>query len=71
MWKWLGRQIVGTQGEESGWHLLSKQDPVLGAFGGWFLSFRLFLSHSLTAGGGGSMDVRNVSSLASLLLALA
>lgn len=35
MWKWLGRQMVGTQGEERGWHLLSKQGPVMGAFGGW------------------------------------
>lgn len=35
MWKWLGRRMVGTQGEERGWHSLSKQDPVLGALGGW------------------------------------
>lgn len=27
MWKWLGKQMVGTQGEEGGWHLPSKQDP--------------------------------------------
>lgn len=43
MWKWLGRQMVGTQREESGWHLLSKQDPVLGAFCRVDLFFRLFL----------------------------